>query len=117
MAEPAPATVVTAGLGIAYSGLSADIRECLEAFGQFQSTLNTVRAVTGANVEQMEALQATAIKMGQVTQYSANEAAEGMVRLAKDGFDAQQIMEALPPVLALAAASTTSVDERRGRLC
>jgi TP901 family phage tail tape measure protein len=105
------ATIAALGLGLAYRGLSADIMECVTTFGHFQATLNQVRAVTDASAEQMHALQLEAIKMGQVTQYSANEAAQGMVRMAKDGFDTTQIIQALPAVLALAAASNTSVDQ------
>lgn len=110
-AQSMGAMIAAMGLGEVFHLLSEAVKTSLEAFGTFEATLNTVRAVTGATAEQMEKLRAEAILMGQVTQYSANEAAAGMVRLAKDGFDTEQIIAALPPVLNLAAAATTSVDE------
>jgi TP901 family phage tail tape measure protein len=104
------ATIAALGLGLAFHELSGGLMECVTTFGTFQATLNATRAITGASAEDMKALQAEAIKMGQITQYSANEAAQGMARMARDGFDAQQIIAALPAVLSLAAASATSVD-------
>jgi TP901 family phage tail tape measure protein len=103
--------IAAVGLGAAFHGLASGIEEALTAFGSFESNLNRVRAVTGGSSDDMKALQAEAIKMGQVTAFSANEAADAMVRLAKDGFSTHEIIAALPGVLGLAAAATTSVDE------
>lgn len=70
----------------------------------FEEQMSAVLAITGATQEQFEGLSATARELGASTVFSAKQAAEGMEFLARAGFDANEIVGALPGTLNLAAA-------------
>lgn len=91
------------------AGLSVSVKNAVQTFGEFQATLNQVRAVSSATELQMAALTAQALELGAKTKYSAGEAAAGMAELAKAGFSAEATMRAIPGVLSLAAAGGVSV--------
>ncbi|HPE48696.1 MAG TPA: phage tail tape measure protein, partial [Hyphomonas sp.] len=89
------AMAAAAGLGI---GQSVSI---LKDFGQ---AMSTVQAVTGATEAQMVALTAQARLLGATTRFSATQAAEGMIFLARAGFSADQALGAIEGTLQLAQA-------------
>jgi TP901 family phage tail tape measure protein len=76
----------------------------LKASGDFESGMNRVKALTGETGEQFNKLEAQAKKLGSTTMFSATQASEGMQFLAMAGFETNEIMEAMPGTLALAAA-------------
>ncbi|MFB8763845.1 phage tail tape measure protein [Nocardiopsis alba] len=76
----------------------------LKMGGDFEKSMNRVKAVSGATGQSFDDLREMALELGRTTQFSASEAAEGMQFLAMAGFDTTEIMEALPGVLDLAAA-------------
>lgn len=80
-----------------------------KATAGFEQSMNQVQVVANATAGQMEQMQAVALQLGQDTSFSAGQAAEGMLELAKAGFTAQQTMDAIPGVLDLAAAGNLSV--------
>lgn len=71
----------------------------------FESQMSRVQAISGATGESFEALSQQAIELGGNTSFSALEAAEGMENLASAGFTVEEIMEAMPGMLDLAASS------------
>lgn len=77
----------------------------LKAAGDFEQSMNRVKAVSGATGEELAALRNQAKELGATTQFSASEAADGMGFLAQAGFDANQIIGAMPGTLQLAAAA------------
>lgn len=77
----------------------------------FQEQLNIVGAVSGATAEELEQIRAVALELGRTTAFSAQQAAAGMVELAKAGFTAQQTIQAIAPVLALAAGGGLDLAE------
>lgn len=81
----------------------------LQAAGNFEQSLNTIQSVAGATAEQMSAMSARALQLGKDTSFSAGEAAEGMLELAKAGLTADQSMASISGVLDLAAAGSLSV--------
>lgn len=81
----------------------------LKAAAGFETSLNTIQVVSNATAAQMEAMSGVAIKLGSDTVFSAGEAAQGMLELAKAGLTAQQSMEAIGGVLDLAAAGSIEV--------
>lgn len=85
---------------VSFQGLSAVSRE----ISGLESTLSAVEAVTGATASQMEALTASARKLGATTVFSAREAAQGMEFLGRAGFNTQEIISAMPGLLSLASA-------------
>ncbi len=76
----------------------------LSSAADFESAMNMMQAVSGATATQMSDLSAQALEMGRVTSFSAGEAAQAQLELAKSGMTATQVMGALPGVLDLAAA-------------
>lgn len=72
---------------------------------QFESSMNRVRALSGATGDDFDALQGQAKDLGRTTQFSASQAADAMGFLAMAGFDANEIVGAMPGTLQLAAAA------------
>ncbi|HEY7821461.1 MAG TPA: phage tail tape measure protein, partial [Acidimicrobiia bacterium] len=70
----------------------------------FEKSMNKVRAVSGATGSDFENMSDTAKELGRTTQFSASQAADGMSFLAMAGFEANDIVSAMPGVLNLAAA-------------
>ena len=87
--------LVGAGVGFA-SSIST-----LRSFGQ---EMSTVRAITGANEAQFLALREEAKRLGATTRFSAAQAAEGMLFLARAGFTVDQVMASTEDSLRLAQA-------------
>lgn len=71
----------------------------------FEAAMSEVAAISGAAGEDLAKLEALAKEMGATTKFSASEAAEGLKYMAMAGWDTQQMLEGLPGVLSLAAAS------------
>lgn len=73
--------------------------------GSFEKVLDQVQAVSGATEKQMDALSETALDLGAKTKFSAREAAQAEVELAKAGLSTADILGgALKGSLSLAAA-------------
>lgn len=81
------------------------------AAANFEKSMNRVKAVTGATGEQFEALKTQAKDLGRTTEFSASEAAEGMKFLGMAGFEANEILSAMPATLTLASAGTLDLGE------
>ena len=78
--------------------------KALDMAGGYDAAMRSVQAKTGATGALLDKLSAQAREMGRTTVHSATAAARGQAFLAAASFDAQQILVALPPVLALATA-------------
>lgn len=75
------------------------------AGNDFEAQMSRVQAIAGATKEELELLTNQAIDLGAETSFSATEAAAGMENLASAGFTTNEIMEAMPGLLDLAASS------------
>lgn len=73
--------------------------------GDFESQMSRVKAISGATGKSFDLLRQQAIDLGAKTAFSAKESAAGMENLASAGFDASEIMQAMPGLLDLAAVS------------
>ncbi len=82
--------------GIGFAALSAS--------GDFEKSMNQVRAVSGATGKDFQDLRNQAKELGATTKFTASEAADGMGFLAMAGFKAHDILNAMPGVLSLASA-------------
>ena len=72
---------------------------------QFEKKINAVNSVLAtATDEQKRRIRELARELGATTQFTAPQAAEAAFELAKAGFNPEEIIEALPNVLNLAAA-------------
>lgn len=70
----------------------------------FDQQMSNVKAVTGATVEEFEAMRNAAISWGEKTKYTATEAGEALYYMGLAGWDSQESIEGLGPILNLAAA-------------
>ncbi|HBQ10294.1 MAG TPA: phage tail tape measure protein, partial [Myxococcales bacterium] len=75
------------------------------AAGRFEQGIAAVGAVTRATTDQLRLLREAAINAGIETQFSPEEAVEGLQSLATAGQTAEQATRTLVPVLDLAAGS------------
>lgn len=71
---------------------------------QYETSMSSVQAISGATADEMEALEAVAREMGATTRYSASESADALGYMALAGWDVEQMTSALPGVLNLATA-------------
>jgi len=79
--------------------------------GDFEASMNKVKALGGITGDSLAALEKQAMDLGAATKFSAKEAADGMAQLAAAGLNTSQIMATMPAVLALAAAGEMSVGD------
>lgn len=73
--------------------------------GDFEAQMSRVKAISGATGSSFDDLRQQAIDLGAKTAFSAKESAAGMENLASAGFNANEIMVAMPGLLDLAAVS------------
>ncbi|RDY22885.1 phage tail tape measure protein [Romboutsia maritimum] len=92
-------TLPLTGIGAASVKIAAD----------FESSMSKVRAVTGANGQDMKKLESLAREMGATTKFSASEAADALNYMGMAGWKTQDMMDGLPGVLDLAAAGGTDL--------
>ena len=71
----------------------------------FEAQMSRVQAIAGATKDELEKLTDQAVELGAKTSFSATEVASGMENLASAGFTTNEIMEAMPGLLDLAASS------------
>lgn len=90
-----PASVAMMGLG------TAAVKTCSD----FDSSMSTVSAVSGATGKDLEALRDKAKEMGEKTVFSASEAAEAMNYMAMAGWKTEDMLSGIEGVMNLAAAS------------
>lgn len=78
---------------------------------EFEQSMNVMAQVSGATADQMATLQSQALEMGAATSFSAGEAAQAQLELAKAGLSVNDIISATPGVLAMAAAGGMGLAE------
>ena len=71
----------------------------------FDSAMSKVQAISGANAEEMERLEAKAREMGSQTKFSAEESAEALSYMAMAGWKTDQMLNGLEGIMHLAAAA------------
>lgn len=93
---------VTAPIAV---GFGVAIKKSME----FETSMSEVQALTNATGKDFQKLKQYAIELGESTAFSGKEAADGMAVLGQAGFKTNQIIEAMPGLLDLAAASKMSL--------
>ena len=95
------ASKVEAGLKRVYDSYA----ECVKISSQFESTMSSVEALSGASAQEMAALSAEAKRLGAETVFTANESATAMTYMGMAGWKAEEMLSGMNGVMALAAAS------------
>lgn len=86
-------------------GMGFAIKKSME----FETSMSEVQALTQATGKDFQRLKNYAIELGESTAFSGKEAADGMAVLGQAGFKTNQIIDAMPGLLDLAAASKMSL--------
>lgn len=94
----------TLGRAFAAATILVGLGQGIRLLADFSQEMSTVRAITQATNQEFEELSATAQELGSTTRFSASQAAEGMVSLARAGFDANETMKSIEGTLQLAQA-------------
>lgn len=97
--------LISAGINKALNELKDDYVECIKLSSEYQATMSTVEALSGASQDDMSQLSALAKELGATTKFTATESAEAMTYMAMAGWDASQMMSGMDGVMQLAAAS------------
>lgn len=78
---------------------------CITNAADFEETMSTVEALSGASAGEMSALSEEAKRLGATTKFTATEAAEAMTYMGMAGWGASDMLAGMDGVLSLAAAS------------
>ena len=71
----------------------------------FEAAMSKVSSLSGAQGEDFDRLRDKAIEMGAQTMYSATESAEALQYMALAGWDTEEMLDGLEPILKLAGAA------------
>lgn len=93
------------GSKLAAAGTAALLSASTAVGMGFEAQMSTVQAISQASGADMEKLNALAKNMGETTQFSAQEAGQALEYMAMAGWKTQDMMQGLPGVMYLAAAS------------
>ena len=97
--------LASAGVAKAVEEIASALLECVKAFGEFESQMSTVQAISGASGNQMAALAEKAKYMGATTSFTATEAGQALEYMAMAGWKTNEMMDGLEGIMHLAAAS------------
>lgn len=97
--------LIAAGINKGLNELKNDYIDCIKLSSEYQATMSTVKALSGAGQEDITQLSALAKELGATTKFTATESTQAMTFMAMAGWDATQMMSGMDGVMQLAAAS------------
>lgn len=95
--------------GIVSQTVISPLRGAISAAMDFEAVMSKVRALTGANADELAKLNAKARELGATTQFTATQTGEAMTYLGMAGWKTEQILAGIGPMLSLAAAGGTDL--------
>ncbi|MEK3710641.1 phage tail tape measure protein [Bacillus sp. FSL K6-1005] len=98
-------TTVAAGFGVISAATVGGLAGAVKASADFDTAMRKAGAIAGASEEQFNDMRNAALDLGATTSKSASEVAEAMTELAAKGFDANQVIAAMPGIIKAAEAS------------
>lgn len=103
--ETISSAIAAAGIANALKGIAQTYMECINVAGNYEETMSTVEALSGASAREMEELSAMAKQLGAETKFTAQESAEAMTYMAMAGWETTDMLQGMDGVIQLAAAS------------
>lgn len=97
--------MVAAGIADKAKEMAEAIYDCVKTYGEFESQMSAVQAISGATGAEMEALTQKAQEMGQTTSFTAKEAGQALEYMAMAGWKTGEMLDGLEGIMNLAAAS------------
>lgn len=98
----ASGAILTAGITVPVVAMGKGI---IETSRNFDQSMANVKAISGATGEEFDILSAKAREMGEKTRFSASDAADAFSYMALAGWDVNNMVNGIEPILNLAAAS------------
>lgn len=92
-------------------GAGLILRSAVSSIAQFEQTMLTLRGVTGATDEELQRFSDTARGLGATTRFTAAQAGDALLTLAKAGLNVDQSIAAVTPTLNIAATEMISLEE------
>jgi TP901 family phage tail tape measure protein len=108
-ANSAKAAAMIGGAGVAAAAVNV-----VTAGANFEEAITAVGAVSLMTRDQIADLQKQALELGSSTKYTATQVANGMELMGRAGFENNQIIAAMPGLLAAAAAEGGELSETVG---
>ncbi|WP_141432413.1 phage tail tape measure protein [Bacillus sp. 03113] len=96
--------IQTAAAGVGAAVVAA-IGVSVKTAMDFEAQMSRVKAISGATDDEFKDLENSALSLGATTSKSASEVAVGFEEMAAMGFNANEIISAMPGVIAAAEAS------------
>ena len=97
-------------------GIIAGLTLAAKVSGEFEASLNSLKAATNITGNEFEKLRNQAKELGASTIFSASEAAQGMTVLGQSGKSTNEIYAMMPNVLNLATAGNIKLEQAAGIL-
>jgi len=92
-------------MGAATLAIGAGIGVAVKSFSSFDTEMRKAGAIAGASADQLDAMKASAIDLGAKTSKGASEIAVAFSDMAAKGFDANQVIAAMPGIISASEAS------------
>lgn len=99
------AKAIATGFTAVTGAITAVSTYSLAAGSSFEAAMSTVAGTSQASAADMELLSAKAKEMGATTKFTATESAQALNFMAQAGWQTQAMLEGLPGIMNLAAAS------------
>ncbi|GGJ73131.1 TP901 family phage tail tape measure protein [Anoxybacillus voinovskiensis] len=96
---------IAASFGVASAAIGGALGAAVKKSADFEAQLSRVGAVANATPAELEKLKQSALDLGATTSKSATEVAQGMEIMGQMGYNTNQILAAMPGVIAAAEAS------------
>jgi len=114
MASSAAGSAISGGRGAitaaaGFAGLGLGVGSALQTFGDFESEMSHVKAISGATGEEFASLTDKAKELGATTKFTATESAQAFGYMAMAGWKPEQMKYGIDGVINLAAASGESI--------
>ena len=99
------ASLVADGIRMAIDALKEFAQETINVGMDFEKSMSKVKAISGANAEEFDALKQKASELGATTTFTATEVADGFSYMAMAGWKTEDMLNGIEGILNLAAAS------------
>ncbi|ASB87744.1 phage tail tape measure protein [Bacillus sonorensis] len=96
---------IALGFGAAATGMAAGLSATVTKSAEFDTAMRKAGAIAGATGSDFQKMRDSALELGASTTQTSSQVAEAMTELAAKGFDANQVIAAMPGIIAAAEAS------------
>lgn len=91
--------------GASILGITVGLKDTIDTYKDFESTMSNVKAISGASSAEFEQLTAKAEEMGAKTKFTAKEAGDAFTYMAMAGWKTKDMLNGIEGIMNLAAAS------------